>query len=102
MKYPVYGCIITNSHGANERCRQRPGKTIGGNSWGNSLRKKTQNSTLVKPALQELTARRVSKKSGGRSRNRTYDLAHVRHTDPEPNLLELLTELFLEADAGGE
>ena len=52
--------------------------SLGGKSGSNSLRKKTQNSTLVKLAIKELIARRAKGNSGGRSRNRTYDLAHVR------------------------
>jgi hypothetical protein len=68
----------------------------GGDPWGqlkqNSSRETTQNDILQKLLLKlvekksnRLNARRVKKKhqdisqkSGGRSRNRTYDLAHVR------------------------
>ena len=74
--------------------------SLGGKSGSNSLRKKTQNSTLVKLAIKELIARRAKGNSGGRSRNRTYDLAHVRHTATDNKLLELLVELLLEASAG--
>jgi len=37
---------------------------------------------------------------GGRSRTWTYDLAHVRRADIKSNLIELLTEILLEASAG--
>ena len=39
--------------------------------------------------------------NGGRSRTRTYDLAHVRRADIDSKLLDLLAQLFLEASAGG-
>ena len=41
-------------------------------------------------------------KSGGGGRSRTYDAADMSHADSDPNLLDLLTELFLEAGDGGE
>jgi hypothetical protein len=40
-------------------------------------------------------------KFGGRSRSRTYDLAHVRHDANVDTLLELLAEILLGANAGG-
>ena len=39
-------------------------------------------------------------KRGGRSRNRTYDLAHVRRADSESKLLDFLSEILLEANGG--
>jgi hypothetical protein len=41
--------------------------SLGGKSGSNSLRKKTQNSTLVKLAIKELIARRAKGNSGGGS-----------------------------------
>jgi hypothetical protein len=57
---------------------------------------------LIKLALEGLSARKARETRGGRSRTRTYDLAHVRRADSESNLLELLTNLFLEASVGDE
>jgi len=51
--------------------------------------------------FQKFDVTRTEKEDGGRSRNRTYDLAHVRRADSESNLIELLTELLLGASAGG-
>jgi integrase len=68
------------------------GTGLGGRSGGISLRKNAQRDILVKLIARRLREREVAKsgeyrkekmydgsmKSGGRSRNRTYDLAHVR------------------------
>ena len=41
-------------------------------------------------------------KRGGRSRNRTYDLAHVRNVLTEDKLLKLFAEFLLEATTGDD
>ena len=51
---------------------------IWGQRLGNFLREKTQSSASMKLAVEELRARKARKGNGGRSRTRTYDLAHVR------------------------
>jgi hypothetical protein len=43
----------------------------------------------------------VREKVGGGGRSRTYDAADMSHADSDPNLLDLLTEILLEADDGG-
>ena len=55
-----------------------PGGKFGGNSGGNSPRKNTQTRMLIKQVAKRLIVRSGKRKRGGRSRNRTYDLAHVR------------------------
>lgn len=55
-----------------------PGGKFGGNSGGNSQRKNTQKRMFIKQAAKRLIARNTKRRNGGRSRNRTYDLAHVR------------------------
>jgi len=40
--------------------------------------------------------------TGGGGRSRTYDAADMSRVDSEANPLELLTQLLLEADVGGE
>ena len=52
--------------------------SLGGKSGGNSLRKKTQNNITSELVAKLIRVRNLWEKSGGRSRNRTYDLAHVR------------------------
>jgi hypothetical protein len=59
--------------------------SLGGRSGGNSLRKKTQNDIMRELLVRLANARNVAERqqdvsgsSGGRSRDRTYDLAHVR------------------------
>src|ERR1041384_4640874 len=52
--------------------------SLGGKSGGNSLRKKTQNNITSELVAKLIRVRNLREKSGGRSRNRTYDLAHVR------------------------
>jgi hypothetical protein len=54
------------------------GASPGGKSGGNSLRKQAQSSVLMKLAIEGLRARKARETNGGRSRTRTYDLAHVR------------------------
>ena len=46
-------------------------------------------------------ARTTSRKVGGGGRSRTYDAADMSRVDSDPNLLELLTEILLEAGDGG-
>ena len=41
-------------------------------------------------------------KNGGRSRNRTYDLAPVRNVITKEKLLKLFAKFLLEATAGGD
>jgi hypothetical protein len=57
-------------------------ENLGGNSWGqlggNSLRKKTQNDMIGELLVKLAKRRNISERNGGRSRTRTYDLAHVR------------------------
>jgi Phage integrase family len=81
-------------------------ENLGGNSWGqlggNSLRKKTQNDMIGELLVRLAKRRNISERNGGRSRTRTYDLAHVSNVDSEPNLAELLKELILGANAGGQ
>ena len=55
-----------------------PGGNFGGKSGGNSPRKNTQMRKVIKQAAERLTVRNGKRKHGGRSRTRTYDLAHVR------------------------
>jgi len=59
---------------------------------------------LTEPEFQMFPnlERHSSSANGGRSRTRTYDLAHVSNVDSEPNLAELLKELILGANAGGQ
>jgi integrase len=57
---------------------QNLGATAGGNFGGNSLRKNTQNDIRRVLTRRLINARSIRKKNGGRSRTRTYDLAHVR------------------------
>jgi integrase len=54
------------------------GGKFGGNSGGNSRRKNAQERMLVKQVAKRLIVRNGRRKHGGRSRSRTYDLAHVR------------------------
>ena len=55
---------------------------LGDNSWrqfgGNSLRNTTQNTILGELLVRLAKRRNISETNGGRSRTRTYDLAHVR------------------------
>jgi len=57
---------------------QNLGASRGDNSGDNSSPKTTQTGTLVKRAIEELRAQNATENNGGRSRTRTYDLAHVR------------------------
>ena len=54
------------------------GANVGGQSGGHSLREKTQNDIAQQIGNAILSINNVKGKDGGRSRNRTYDLAHVR------------------------
>jgi integrase len=54
------------------------GASLGGRSGGNSLHKTAQKRRVIVSDAKRLITRRITKNSGGRSRNRTYDLAHVR------------------------
>jgi hypothetical protein len=59
----------------------------------------------MKPESSESASEKSSEsqeESGGRSRTRTYDLAHVRQVDIKANLLDLLTEILLGASAGDD
>ena len=44
---------------------------------------------------------KVAEKVGGGGRSRTYDAADMSRADSESNLVELLTQLLLEAGGGG-
>jgi hypothetical protein len=57
---------------------QNLGANFGGKFGGNSQRKNTQKRLLIKQVAKRLSVRNGVTKHGGRSRNRTYDLAHVR------------------------
>ena len=76
--------IRSQCYGTHETSRAKklqeanPGDKFGGKSGGNSPRKNTQKRMLIKQAAKWLIARNERRKDGGRSRNRTYDLAHVR------------------------
>ena len=50
--------------------------------------------------MKEITSK-LPEKIGGGGRSRTYDAADMSRVDSESNLLEILTKLLLEADAGG-
>src|SRR6266542_4372761 len=52
--------------------------TLGGKSGGNSLPKRTQNDMMSVLLMRLLKARDAGENGHGRSRTRTYDLAHVR------------------------
>ena len=54
------------------------GATSGGRSGATRRVKNTQKIILLELALEGLRARQDRQINGGRSRNRTYDLAHVR------------------------
>jgi len=57
-------------------------ENLGGKSWrqigGKSRRKTTQNDMIGELLVRLAKRRNISETSGGRSRTRTYDLAHVR------------------------
>ena len=57
-------------------------ENLGGKSWGqiggNSLRKNTRNNMIGELLVRLAKRRNISETNGGRSRTRTYDLAHVR------------------------
>jgi len=65
-------------------------------------RKTTQNNILAKIGKKALTALIKRTNSGGGGRSRTYDAADMSRLDSDPNYLELLTELLMEAGLGGE
>ena len=71
-----YSARIQDARGY--RLAENFGGKFGGNSGGNSQRKHTQKRMLIKQAAKRLIIRNGKRKHGGRSRNRTYDLAHVR------------------------
>jgi len=49
----------------------------------------------------EVTPLNTWEKAGGGGRSRTYDAADMSRADTDSNLLELLTEILLEATDGG-
>ena len=91
-----------------ERMRQAV-ENFGGDSGGDSMAAKG----LEMPDLAKFEEMRelakilenygfLRGKFGGGGRSRTYDAADMSRVDVDPNLLELLTELVVEAGYGGE
>lgn len=71
-----------------------------GKSGGNSQRKIAQNDILTKLAIEGLRSRITRQKIGGGGQIRTVDAADMSRVDIDPKLLELLTEVLLEATVG--
>ena len=82
-------------------CRKARAEQLQNPFWGHALQL-VQKCQTLKSAVDCLAERKrgYDFKNGGRSRNRTYDLAHVRRADMDYKLLDLLAEILLEANAG--
>ena len=90
-----------NGDGAHERCGAKSRQTFGGNSGGKSLRKNTHTDIMPELLVGAVKARSRKERSGGGGQIRTVDAADMSRVDSDSNLLDLLAEILLEADAGG-